>query len=545
MKTIKVFVFFFCFFLFITPVYANQINSIKMDIYVDQNGTGHVTEVWDVNYDSLTEIYHPYYNLGEAKITNLSVSNLEKEFTTLNTWNIDTSFNEKAYKAGYNYISNGVELCFGLSKYGPNRYTVKYDIEGFIADLTDSQMAFWTLIPDKLDEPANNVAVKIHSDEAYRDDFDVWGYGYANGYAYVKDGYMEFIDDSFSTNEKIVILAKFPDNYFQTSNIVNQDFNYFLKKAEKGADEDNDFSFWDGILSFLPFVIIATSVVLGVKGSREKGTTKITRKINKKEINYFRDLPSNKDLFYNYFLAFNFQLMKKKTDLIGSFILKWLKEGKIKLEKRTSKFLKKETTVIVLDSSVIIDNLEEKTLYNHLIKASQDYVLESNEFANYCKSHYDDVLNWFDDALVTIKLQMVEQKKLISNQFGFKFDIDDNTYNEAVQLAGLKKFLNEFSNIKDRYPIEVTLWEEYLIYAQMFGIAEKVAKEFKQLYPNEISIPEVNNMIFIMNFSSSGMQSASSAYQAAKNYSAGGGGFSSFGGGGGSFGGGSGGGGGR
>ena len=108
----------------------------------------------------------------------------------------------------------------------------------------------------------------------------------------------------------------------------------------------------------------------------------------------------------------------------------------------------------------------------------------------------------------------------------------------------LKKFLNEFSNIKDRESIEVALWEEYLMYAQIFGIADKVAKQFKKLYPNEIASYnerygyDINDIIFINMISSSGMNSAISSRDRANSYSSGGGGFMSGGGGGGSFGGG-------
>ena len=110
-------------------------------------------------------------------------------------------------------------------------------------------------------------------------------------------------------------------------------------------------------------------------------------------------------------------------------------------------------------------------------------------------------------------------------------------------MSGLKKFLNEFSNIHEREPIEVNLWEEYLMYAQIFGIAKKVAKEFKKLYPDIITDEYYNDVVFIHTISYNGVHAASVAKSRAESYSSGGGGFSSGGGGGGSFGGGGGGGG--
>ena len=118
----------------------------------------------------------------------------------------------------------------------------------------------------------------------------------------------------------------------------------------------------------------------------------------------------------------------------------------------------------------------------------------------------------------------------------------------AEQMAGLKKFLKEFTLIKEREAIEVNLWNEYLMYAQIFGIAEEVANQFKKLYPEIIT--DMDNMgydygdiIFINTITRDGIKSASTARERAQSYNSGGGGFSSGGGGGGSFGGGGGGGG--
>ena len=62
-------------------VQANSISKISMDIYIDKNGDASVTETWTCSTDSGTEVYHPYYNLGNSKITNLRVSEGAREYT--------------------------------------------------------------------------------------------------------------------------------------------------------------------------------------------------------------------------------------------------------------------------------------------------------------------------------------------------------------------------------------------------------------------------------------------------------------------------------
>ena len=183
-----------------------------------------------------------------------------------------------------------------------------------------------------------------------------------------------------------------------------------------------------------------------------------------------------------------------------------------------------------------------------MYEASKNGVLTTKDFKKYCRNHYSKILNWspknyevgLNNCLNQGYLHKSEEKQ---NKYIVTYDF----YNEGIKIAGLQKFLKAFSDMKNKEPIEVMLWQDYLIFAQMFGIAKKVAKQFKNLYPEvyDNTNYNYNTFIFINSFTSSGYAAASSARSAAQSYSSGGGGFSSGGGGGGSFGGGGGGGGSR
>ena len=188
---ILLFAFIFLFFILIGNVNANSISSINMDIFVDQNGNANVTEIWNCDVNNGTESYHPYYNLGNSLITNLSVSENERNYTTLPAWNTSGSLSSKAYKCGLNRISNGIEICWGISSYGKHIYTVNYTITNFVSELTDSQMIYWTLIPYEFSEPIGSCYIKIHSNFDYNFETPVWGYGNYGGTCYVYDGYIE------------------------------------------------------------------------------------------------------------------------------------------------------------------------------------------------------------------------------------------------------------------------------------------------------------------------------------------------------------------
>ncbi len=110
--------------------------------------------------------------------------------------------------------------------------------------------------------------------------------------------------------------------------------------------------------------------------------------------------------------------------------------------------------------------------------------------------------------------------------------------------------MEDFSMINDKTVPELVLWEKYLVYATVFGIADKVLKQLKVVYPQITDVDYMNSngytymyLMYSHNFSNSFIsslnRSVATSYHSTTNYSSGsggGGGFSSgggFGGGGG------------
>lgn len=565
-KTIKIlFIFLFAFALIsiLNRVEANSIQSISMDIYVDNNGDAYVTETWRCNVTQGTEVYHPYYNLGNSTIEDLTVMDGNTQYDQLSYWNTSGTLQSKANKCGIHQISNGIELCWGISQYGSHTYTAKYTITNFVAETTDAQIIYWTLIPYEFSNSIGKAYIKIHTDFDIEDTIDVWGYGNYGGTAYVYDGYIEMQSDgTLSTDEYMTILVKFPLGTFNTTNIVDNDFNYYYNMAEEGATKytDSSSSSFEIFIGFIItlfqavfWVVTVFAIVASAKSAKGLDYGTEGKKIPK-DVPYFRDIPCKKDIYRAYYIGYQYNIIKNKTDILGAIILKWLKDGMIRIEeKETGKIFKKENTVIVLTetNTEMFKEPKEKELFNMLYEASKDGYLESKEFEKWCEHSYSKILSWFDKIIDNEKIKLV-QEGLIEEKEEVKMKIFKNKKyiathelkQEAIELAGLKRYLNEYTLIKEREAVEVQLFEEYLIFAQIMGIAQKVAKEFKDIYPEIIQQSNFTSYDYIMfiNMSSHrGMSAAQSAKSLAENYSSGGGGFSSGGGGGGSFGGGGGG----
>lgn len=545
---------------------ANSINSISMDIFLDDEGNASVTEVWECYATEGTEVYHPYYNLGNSKITDLIVSDNKGEYTTLSYWDTSGDLEDKAYKCGINKISDGVELCWGISEYGYHTYTAKYKISNFVSELTDSQMIYWTLIPHNFSDSIGNAYIKIHSNFNIDDSVGVWGYGNYGGTAYVYDGYIEMQSDgSLSKSEYMTILVQFPLETFKCNNKLGNDFEHYYNMAEDGAThytyEDDSFEtiitrivvvvmficFWGFIFSVIGYIIFSNlkHYDFGPEGK------KIT-----KDAPYFRDIPCNKDLYRAYFVANEYNILKNKNDIAGAIILKWIKDGIISVRQETKgKILKKEEAVItIINENPEIANKNEQKLFDLLCKQSilevdGNKTVDNEKLKKWCEDHYERVFSWFDSVLKEEKDKLVEEGLLIKKKATFlkifKYDIyeiSQELREDAVQIAGLKRFLLDYTLIKEREAIEVHLFEEYLIFAQMLGIAKKVAKQFSELYPDLVEqscFNSYDNFYFVNAYAYSAVHDASVARSRAESYSSGGGGFSSGGGGGGSFGGGS------
>lgn len=535
---------------------ANEIYNINMNIYVDNNGTAHVTEEWTTYLNQGTEGYKPYYNLGTSSISNFKVKLNNIEYTFKDDYNVNASFEEKKYINGFNYIDNGIELCFGISNYGNNIYYLSYDISNFVVNTNDNyQMIYWTLFPYDYNPSPDNIYIKIYSDFKYDNTLDVWGYGKKGTPTYVYDGYIEMTTDGpISKEEYLTILVKFPSNTFNLNTTLDKNFSEYLNMANVGAEiyknKENISEIFLGIvMSIISFTLPIFIIVIALITAKRNGYGYINnKKINKKEVPLFRDIPCNKNICYaNTLTSLNKNIFTsyKETNILGAIILKWVKEGKIRF------ITNNKDSSIDLTLNPTFDNILEKELFEIMYKASKDGVLETKELEKWCKNNYTKFFGLFK------RINNVELEKLKSNNHIYKRKdkkeckygniMDDTIYEDSIKLYGLKKFLDEFSSINTKQVLEVHIWDEYLMFAYIFGIADKTIKQLQKLYPEVIQSMDnnidFNTLIFINRISTRSVSAASTAKSRAESYSSGGGGFSSGGGGGGSFGGGGGGGG--
>ena len=553
----KKIILFLMFMLVPFSVKADTIYKVDMNININEDGSANVQEIWDVKASGGSEWYKSMLNMDGIELTDFKVS-MDNQELTYKTWNPNESLSAKKGYYGINYVSNGLELCFGKYDFKRHTFTLTYKLSNFVFNTSDSQITYFTLMPSIT---ANAFSATISSYYEFPDTLDVWGYGY-KGYAYVKDGKIYMINEEGLYNDYVTMLVKYPQETFKTDFSVDkfENFDDVYNMAEDGTfdyDYDNNYekpSLFERIIDFIatmfPILIAAFFAIIGIKAGIESGYGYVNnKKIDKKNTPMFRDIPCNKDIYYaNALISLNGLANTSNTNILGAIILKWVKENKIGFKTETKGMFNKETGIIDMTKQNTFDNPLEEKLFDYMYKASVDGYLESKELEKWCRKNYEkffDLIKKFESTEINkLKGEGHIYKRTNKAECKKRNVMDDKIYDDSCKLYGLKLYLDEFSRMDTKEVMEVHLWDEYLMFAYLFGTASKVAKQLKNLYPQEFTEYTANSgvnldtIVFINNISVRSVNAASSARSAAQSYSSGGGGFSSGGGGGGSFGGG-------
>ena len=268
MKTINLYLIILLFIILvpISTFAKNDIYTKDAKIYITKDGIAQVTETWDVKGEDGTEWYIPLTNLGESEISNFTVQ-MDNKPLKFKNWDIDESLSEKAGYYGYNYISNGVELCFGKTDFKRHTFVIKYDISNFVFTTNDADVINWRIFEYQNNKTKwTNFSVTISSYYSFPDTLDVWGYGY-KGYAYVKDGVIQMSNEGAMGTNYVVLLAKFPKGTFNTNVSYNeyQTFDDVYQKNEEGTfDYDYNKNIFINTISSPTFIFCIIYIILSI-----------------------------------------------------------------------------------------------------------------------------------------------------------------------------------------------------------------------------------------------------------------------------------------
>ena len=547
----------FCFCAAIPVAAQNSVHDVDITVTLDTDGSARIREVWDMTLSRGTEVYLGRENLGDIKILDLTVSDETGEtYHTDRSWDTDRSFEKKKNHCGLNSISGGYEICWGIGEYGHRTYTVDYTLTNLVKSLDDYDMIHYQFYTPN-DFRGEHVKVTIEKPGFVMDTLTrIWAFGF-DGYIWREDGrVIAESENPLEPSYSIIVLMRFDKGTFDSKSVQERSFQTVLDRALEGADEPDvpmsraeeifyevmGFLFFMGmvLLPFIPFIIRRVQ--------RRRAKKNAFGTLSLAGIPWSRDIPYGSDILMNYYVVSTSQELKtKKNSVASAMILHMLNAGVLEATRDLASG--KVEIRFRPDNSAGFKQLDhtEEQLWKYMYEASgENHVLEEKEFSNWAKKHNSTLVLW------TTRVKNDGLTKLKSARYYDSGKYTAQGQQENCKIVGFKKFLEDTTLIKQRTTPEVALWRDYLIFASLFGIADKVAKELKDIDPVvfeqacSMSYNDMTNVIYLTRsyadvltrYSTPPTPSYSGGSSLGGFSRSGGGGHSSFGGGGGFSGGG-------
>lgn len=434
------------------------------------------------------------------------------------------------------------------------------------------------------------------------EDIKVWGHTEdLNGEIYVTDkNEVKFQLEDFDAGKYVEVRVLFPTDMISSSGRTYDEDRYdtVLQEERKWANQANlrrkVLEMQDEIVAtFVIFLIIALCIIFIEKAAKYgKKLSELTKFTPEQELDYFRELPE-KDATPGEAVYILHEPYNNFSRYFGKIFSATLLDLKLKgyIDLRVEKTDKKKDKIYIrkvklqdFSKNKDAENQlkpDEKRILEYIYKVkSKETEIEIKELEEYIKKHPAgvDVLirgceKDIERQLSKSKMLDKKQKEELLNYSGiagvyYVFAImtlfwaiplsivllvnglicssikkkanvlTQKGVNSKEKWKGLKKYMEDFSLLNEKEVPAIEVWEHYLVYATAFGIADKVLKQLKTIYPNIDELDAINTSTYMYfmyhsdfqtSFSNSISSSISSSYTSA---SGGGGGFSGGGGGG-------------
>ena len=473
--------------------YSPEIRDIDVNVCLYPDGSAVIRECWDVTAAGITEWYLVKDNLGDIEISNFTVFVDGQELYNEDRWDIDRSREQKAGRCGIVKKNNGVELCWGCGEYGPHKYEARYTMSNVVKSLDDYDCLHMQFISPGLSQSPGHVKVTVEAKGTplSSENSRMWGFGYADyrGLTGYQDGKAVFeASEEISYYNSVISLMRFDKGIFTPTSVRGGSFDDVLTNALEGADfgeeEGQGPSKWEYFLEILIsffFVILMPMILITRMASA--GNSKKISKLEKrrilgvwpKDVEWNRNIPFDGDLDASYYTLENLGEVQKDNSLASALILRMIYKGFLNVSKDEKENVEisfndaKDRSGLSTSAQLLYDMMKEA--------AGEDHILQHNEFKKWANGHKSSIRIWANDS----KTNAVQTLRSNNWKSGTRWTEAGKA--KARETYGFKKFLSDFTNMKDKTSIEVNMWQEYMVYGALFGIADKVAKELKEINP--------------------------------------------------------------
>ena len=484
-RLIRVFVFLLFHLFTFSPLTARPLlKDLNIQVVLSRNGDARITETRQMSIDSEgTECYIVIGNLNGSDISDLTVSDeTGRAFTYTGAWDIDRSRDWKEGKCGIVSKHNGYELCWGLGESGERTYTTSYTVTNLVKGYDDADGFNYMFVAQGVSPLPDHVKLTIEPEDTLRfttENTGVWGFRYQGEVGFYDYRVVAESSEPFEGRSAMIVMCRFNKGMFEPADIRTGSFETLREQAFEGSDyvDEEEWTTEDTIvvlalilgIFIVPLIALAWYIIY---------VWRARKKVNK-DLLWYRDIPLGGDLqqtndMLNAYKYFNTDY----NHLLSACILKLINLGAITIEQHLNEKGKNVQNFVIHD---LKDGDKQPVLLKKVHQifqkaAGSDTILEPKELKSFMRSNYNQSIT--DSFINTL-----HTKTSLSS---YKDRLD-----EARQVFGLKKYLKEFSLIDERHVQEVSLWKDYMIYATLFGIADQVIKDMKQINPEYFNMDQV------------------------------------------------------
>ena len=565
--------------------------QIKTDGSMDVTETWNI-DVEDTNtlYKTFETDNSKYSNITNVTVKEIT-DNQNKDFLKTNEWAYHvqkgyyygTNNQDGDFEIGW-----GVGLDDSSAS---KKYEISYTVENVISKYSDYAELYWQFVGKKFEVNAKKITgtIILPSNVNSKDEIKVWGHTEdLNGTIYATDlNKIEFEINNFRSGRYVEVRTLFPTNLI-TSSAKTRNIDILqtvIDEETKWADEANARREREQLIGDIIIIgIIIANILLviffiikAIKYLKEmKNYKKYTPSI---KLEYYRNLPDEKatpgeavfllnnsfDEFVitDYGKVFSATLLDLTLKGFTEIRQDETKKDKVKIkviEKNTENlksdevqiynFIKnipsKDEEITIKDIQKAISKSETKTkkLIEDTHSSVKKQLTNSGDFDDVVKEQvYDKNMNKFLSYLVAgIFITMFSGFTLLIAGIACIIDcilcrklankvnvLTQKGIDEQEEWKGLKKYMVNFSMLDKREVPELVIWEKYLVFATAFGVADKVIKQLKLIYPNMDEMLDLNtyaymNLMMNTNFSNSFSTAINSSISTVYSSSSGGGG---------------------
>ena len=472
---------------------ANRVPEMEIEVALRPDGSAYITQIWSTDTSEGTEFYLARNNNGYLSITDFSVSDESGPYTLIEEWDVNASFQEKANKCGILETDGGVELCWGISEYGKNRYAVEYIVHDLVGSYSDAD-GFNHRFVDEMSFFPTDVVLTICNQDGTPltdEDGDVWGFGF-EGQVQFEDGVIRaWSDEPLKSGQHMTLMLSVRKGMLAPERKSQGSFEDVKARAFGGSDYDPEGLYGEEVeLTTVDYLYTAGAFggALLLLYRRMFGSRKRTRAKGKKQlqsVEYFRDVPNEGNLNVTYQLGLSDGVCEDGA-LLGAYLLRLIADGALEPVKAGSS----DKISLRLSRPPHTGNEYDDVLYTVLeASAGEDGTLQPDELERYCKRNHKPLTAFMESCKSNAIRTMLDARWLKVSACRGRRDLTGQGLEQLDQILGLKRFLLDFSLIHERGVKETVIWQDYMVYAMLFGIADKVAPQIKQLYPD--ALPQI------------------------------------------------------